>query len=192
MQSLPNLTTITRESLLINSGEMIVEYGPGTGRRARAEFWHPGATESVTSLQTQRGIETWLGHLRQAGLSVLQLRANIPMTWEKDMVDELPLGDIRDLSDYLGELIFDLPGMRKLQVAQMILAPGDDGIDLVYPDVAVATATESDPSPLFEVANACHSWLTDNHEWLMQHTQSLEMLLRVQNPRLRRSFDLRH
>ena len=192
MQSLPNLTTIVRESLLINSGEMIVEYGPDTGRRARAEFWHPGATESVTSLPTQRGIETWMGHLRQTGLSVLQLRANIPMTWDRDMADELPLGEIGDLTDYLAELIFDLPSMRKMAMAQMILAPGDEGIDLVYPDVAVASASECDPSPLIEVANACHSWLTDNHEWLMQNTQSLEMLLRVQNPRLRRSLDLRH
>ena len=192
MQSLPNLTTITRESLLINSGEMIVEYGPGTGRRARAEFWHPGATESVTSLPTQRGIETWLGRLRQVGLSVLQVHAKIPMNWDRDMIDDLPLGEIGDLTDYLAEIVFDVPGMRKLQVAQMILAPGNDGIDLVYPDVAVATATEGDPGPLIEVANACHSWLSDNKEWLMQHTQTFEMLLRVQNPRLRRSLDLRH
>ena len=192
MQSLPNLTTIVRESMLINSGEMIIEYGPGTGRRARAEFWHPGASESVTSLQTQRGIETWLGRLRQVGLSVLQLRATIPMTWERDMVDELPIGEIGDLTDYLAELVFDLPAMRKVQVAQMILAPGDDGIDLVYPDVAVASASEGDPASLIEVANACHSWLSDNKEWLMQHTQTFEMLLRVQNPRLRRSLDLRH
>ena len=192
MQSLPNLTTITRESLLTNTGEMMVEYGPATGRRARAEYWHPGATESVTSLPTQRGIETWLGRLRQAGLSVLQLQANIPMIWDKDMVDELPLGEITDLSDYLAELFFDLPSMRKMQVAQVILAPGDDGIDLVYPDVAVASASEGDPASLIEVANACHSWLSDNKEWLMQHTQTLEMLLRVQNPRLRRSLDLRN
>ena len=192
MQSLPNLTTITRESLLIHSGEMTIEFGPDTGRRVRAELWHPGATNYVTSLPTQRQTETWLGRLRHAGLSVLQLRAHIPMSWDRDMMDELPLAEITDLSDYLAEIVFELPSMRKIQVAQMILAPGNDGIDLVYPDVAVAEATEADPAPLIEVGNACHHWLTDNQGWLMQHTQCLEMLLRVPNPRLRRSLDLRH
>jgi len=192
MKNLPNLTTVVRESLLSNAGEMMLDFGPGTGRRVRAELWQPGASTSVTSLPTQRRTEIWLGSLRQAGLSVLQLRAKIPMAWHQDMVDELPLGEINDLSDYLAELVFDLPGMRGRQSAQMILAPGDDGIDLVYPDAGVASASESDPAQLIEVASACHSWLSDNHDWLMQHVSILEMQLRVPNPRLRRSLDQRH
>ena len=189
LKTIPNLTYIVRESLLGKTGDMSITFGPATGHQVRAELWTPGATSSVTSLPTQRRVQTWITGLRQEGLRIVNLQADIPMAWERDLIEDLPVSDVTDLVDYLAEVAFDPTGMRNRPLVQMLLSPGDDGIDSVFPDAAFAAALDGDIEPLLDAGDACHTWLFDNREWLMQHTSVLEALVLVPNPRLDRGLN---